>query len=784
MIGALVSLALIAGGAIVVGQALAAIAAGARRGSPLAPDPMAPALGLAAMLVVAGVAIRLPGHAVTAAVALGVLVLAAAVLLPGRTERPRGLPAAAATVLLTGLGASLPFLIAGFVGVLGAGLVNDDMASHLIIADYIADPGGPEPSFVRGGYPTGPHAIVAAIAEVSGFGLVDVFAGLTLALPVLTGLTALGLLRDLRPLPRVAAASLVALAYLAAAYLAQGAFKEPMMALLLLGLVVWLARALGEERTAEGGPQASVSPLFLAVPPLVIAAGVVFAYSLPGLLWVAAVGVAALLARIVAGPRIQLPEGWARRALPYAGGALVLAGVLAVLEWERISTFTRFDALNPDRFGSRLGNLAQSLNPLEALGIWPASDFDATPTSTSVPELLFYAGGLVALAAFAAGIVVAVRARRVSLPAAAVAALAVWGLLAIAGSPYVAAKGLAIAAPLVMAVALRGTLASRSLPLLALGLALLAGGAGSTFLILRAAAVGPEAHANQLDEIAAQVQGEDVLFLGRDDFIGWELAGSGEITGVVANFYDVEDIRPRFSRGEGGGEKFDVDVLFPRQLGRFDWVLATRGGPASQVPPRFEVAAETRDYVLYERTGAIGRRSTLDEGIAVGAVLNCESDAGRELSRQDGIATIWDPPPVIGEAEGWKPDAEPSDGSPAAQTLEIPEAGRWLISIEYDSRRPIRVSSAELELEATVAANLDFRGETPPFPVAEVEVDGPTEAEVSVEPEQPNGLARLLRAPNEAHLRSLTATPLDPGAVRRVPLTQACGEFVDWYRAG
>jgi hypothetical protein len=94
------------------------------------------------------------------------------------------------------------------------------------------------------------------------------------------------------------------------------------------------------------------------------------------------------------------------------------------------------------------------------------------------------------------------------------------------------------------------------------------------------------------------------------------------------------------------------------------------------------------------------------------------------------------------------------------------------------------VTAPALGLDETVAANLDFRGETPTFPVGEVTVDGPAKAEVTVEPERPNLLARLLRAPNEAHLRSLTATPLDPGAIRSVPLKDACGKYVDWYRPG
>ena len=33
--------------------------------------------------------------------------------------------------------ASIPFIVNGRVGILGVGLVNDDMASHLLIADWL-----------------------------------------------------------------------------------------------------------------------------------------------------------------------------------------------------------------------------------------------------------------------------------------------------------------------------------------------------------------------------------------------------------------------------------------------------------------------------------------------------------------------------------------------------------------------------------------------------------------------------------------------------------------------
>ena len=80
---------------------------------------------------------------------------------------------------------------------------------------------------------------------------------------------------------------------------------------------------------------------------------------------------------------------------------------------------------------------------------------------------------------------------------------------------------------------------------------------------------------------------------------------------------------------------------------------------------------------------------------------------------------------MIAEPTAGHPSDTATDGAPATMELEIPEAGRWLISLEYDSRRPLHVSSPELGLDATVEANLDFRGETPTFPVAEVEVDEP-----------------------------------------------------------
>ncbi len=92
------------------------------------------------------------------------------------------------------------------------------------------------------GYPTGPQSVAAVAAEATNASLLDAFNGLLLAIPVLTALAALAALDWLPAGRRVVAASLAGLPYLAASFLAQSAFKETAMALLVLAFAV----ALGE----------------------------------------------------------------------------------------------------------------------------------------------------------------------------------------------------------------------------------------------------------------------------------------------------------------------------------------------------------------------------------------------------------------------------------------------------------------------------------------------------------------------------------------------------------
>src|SRR3954462_10605307 len=174
MLTALLAGALITAASLLLGSAVMAISGLPRH------SPVGPAAGISALLVICGIAVKLPGHAVTAAVAVGLALIGCFVVF-SRTRAPAGALRLGAIVVVVGaaLVAAIPFAASGRVGILGQGLGNDDMASHLLFTDWVRAQPGPTPALIKGGYPLGPHAIVAATAKVSGASLIEGFAGLT-----------------------------------------------------------------------------------------------------------------------------------------------------------------------------------------------------------------------------------------------------------------------------------------------------------------------------------------------------------------------------------------------------------------------------------------------------------------------------------------------------------------------------------------------------------------------------------------------------------------------------
>jgi hypothetical protein len=249
MIGTYASAALICAASLLVGRALMSLA-GRRSWSWLEP-----AVGLAAVLTVTGVLARAPGHGTSVTVAVVALLGVAALLVwwlpyeaPGTLRM--GLPVAVAVVLAL----SVPFAVSGRWGLLGVGF-NNDLGLHLAWAEWLRSGFGPA---AETGYPLGPHGLAIATAAVPGIGLGQAFIGEIVAIGVLTGLTALGALRELAPGRRTLAAAMVALPYLAASYFAQAAFKETAEALFVLAFTIYLTSF--DARQTQGPDQAREDP--------------------------------------------------------------------------------------------------------------------------------------------------------------------------------------------------------------------------------------------------------------------------------------------------------------------------------------------------------------------------------------------------------------------------------------------------------------------------------------------------------------------------------------------
>jgi hypothetical protein len=415
-------------------------------------------VGLAILCAVCWGTVRLPGHGSISAIVVLAMLAASLAYLQGRGAWREPFTQGWPVFVLAALGASLPFIVEGHFGILGTSF-NPDMSQHLLAADQLAH--GHLGQLIRQGYPLGPHSIVVALDKGLGIGLVKGFSGLTVAVAVLAPLTALAAFRDLRALPRTAAALLVGLAYVVASYFAQGAFKEVMLAFFLLGFVLFLRETAREPID---------SPLRF-VPAALIAVGAVYTYSFPGLLWLLGTAVVWAIVEIAtsaggapmgAPHRAQAAEqpstvgviGATGPAVTRSGPAvvrsvLIALGVLVVLvapEIGRMIDFHKFETFDPN--GPGLGNLFGQVSPFEALGIWPSGDFRLAPGDGAVPAVAYYLGAAFATILLLHGIWRCWRGRETVVLSGLFVAAVAYLAARVGGTAYTAAKAIEIAAPL------------------------------------------------------------------------------------------------------------------------------------------------------------------------------------------------------------------------------------------------------------------------------------------------------------------------------------------------
>ncbi|HTR75474.1 MAG TPA: hypothetical protein VMH33_09500 [Solirubrobacterales bacterium] len=443
MIGTYAAALAVCVAALAIGQA--AIALCGRRRWSWGSGPV----GLAILCAVCWGTVRLPGHGSISAIVVLILLAASLAYLQGRGYWREALGAGWPVALIATLAASLPFIVEGHFGILGTSF-NPDMSQHLLAADQLAH--GHSGQLIRQGYPLGPHSIVVALNKGLGIGLVKGFSGLTVAVAVLAPLTALAAFRDLRPVPRTAAALVVGLAYVVASYFAQGAFKETMEAFFLLGFVLLL-------RETVRNP---IDSRWRFVPLALIAVGTVYTYSFPGLLWLIGTAVVWALVELISSAG-GAPMGAPRRAQakPSTVGEIGATGpavfrpilialaalvVLILPEIGRMIDFHKFETFDPN--GPGLGNLFGQISPFEALGIWPSGDFRLAPGDGAVPAAAYYLGAAFATVLLLYGIWACWRRRETVVLSGLFVVAAAYLAARVGGTAYTAGKAIEIAAPI------------------------------------------------------------------------------------------------------------------------------------------------------------------------------------------------------------------------------------------------------------------------------------------------------------------------------------------------
>lgn len=730
-------------GSLILGQGVLAIC-GARAWSWLAPP-----VGIAVLILLAVPAIHLPGRSATVAVVATLLVVAGLALLVLRpAHRPplTGLLAALPVALLV----LVPFLASGRAGTLGVSFDND-MGEHLLLAEAYRSSAVALVSPLLPDYPLGPHALVGTLAEGLGVRTDLAFAGLTAAVPVLIAWTTLAAVQGVRWLGRALLATVVGIPFLVAAYYGQGSFKELLEALFALACTLVLAGfqpALGWRRWGPFG---------------LICAGAVSVYSLQGLVWPGALLLVWVLGRAaIRAWRGGLRAAWRELCAELVPGVigLVVMAIVLIPQIPRIEKFIS-KGTNNAIAKTNLGNLVGPLPGWEGFGVWSSPNYQALPSFGAGMWIAFVFGLVIV------GACLLLRRGRWMLPFAAGVAMLIWAYAAHAQSPYVAAKALVIASPLLLllaglAVVERGFGEAPwwrlLIPLLAV--LLLARVVDSSWEALRFSKVGPTDHLVELRSLRATIGDGSTLYLGDDDFIPWELSG---VRVTAAYYAGTPEVPLRPQKAFAYGQPLDFDTVTAATLNSFDWVITPRDAAGSEAPAQMRLARLTKSYALWRRVGHVPPRGILGEGPNAAALLNCKSAAGRAILRSAKVAAIRpyssgvNVPPL-------------APGTSVTVTLPL-VAGTWDLESPYLSPLPLEVRAAGLN--ATLPGNLERPG--PRWPIGRITLTHPEAVRVTYRLRK----HWLTPASDVATPTELIATL--SGAERTVPIHQACGQLVDWY---
>jgi hypothetical protein len=776
MIGTYASAALILLASLLIGRAIFSLAG--RRGWCW----LEGAVGFGAILTVSGILARAPGHGTSATLGIVALIVVAAVVAWRRDyEAPGALAIGLATAIVVALVLSFPFAVTGRWGLLGVGF-NNDLGLHLAWAEWLRSGVGPAPD---PGYPLGPHGLAVAVAAFPGLSLGQAFIGEIFAIGILTGLTALGALREIAAWRRVLGATLVAVTYMAASYFAQAAFKETAEALFVLTVAIYLMRP-------QAPPRGLWPRVGWALPLVAVAGGIFFCYSFAGIAWPIAIVVVWAAAQ---------PATWRAlrpgRVLRIVLRPWVLLGIVVL-----VGLGIALTVAGPFGFGSSFNEVAGSntygpVSPVETLGIWPAANYRLDAVGGApLPGLM----GAVAVLALLAAVAWWMQRREAAVPLALGAGAAVYLASLPFTGDYSQAKALMIVAPLTMLVVIRplvtefgrraekrsmsGLFGPSTLAWSALAVVFIAGAVWSTFLALRDAPVGPPGHGAQLEAFLPIVHGKPVLYAGQDRYAAYELLGADTHVPLVE--FPDEKVSPNPEKPFDTGDAYspiDFDSFNRGTLDRFPYVITSRGAWNSQNPPNFKRIAKTPSYVLWERTGPTPRnRHVLLEGTEAGALAHCDSPEVRILLESGGKASLFGES-QIGTKPSWSNGSILGTGESTAQTLELPK-GSWDLSLQYFSPFALAVEAPGFKEELIPAldgqrpSSISLNNNGQFWPAGKFQSPG-GKVEFAIKAASADWLQSLTGWDAKAYIGEIVATKAEPH--RTVPLSKACSGWIDWY---
>ena len=411
-------------------------------------------VGLAILILICTVAIRLPGDAATSVGGCAIVVVASLVFLLVRREAILG-PAvglALPVALIAGLLASLPFIASGHIGIPGVGL-NNDMAMHLVDTDYLLDPHGPQPQSIVNGYPIGPHSLVGDGRQPARYRAAAAAGSGCCSPPRCSPRSPRwGCSGSCRAGGTSSAPPLVGLAYLTASVLGIAGFKELIAGMFLIAFAIGL-------REIEREPDGRIA---IVIGLALITAAMVPVYSLPGVAWLA------ITAGLwVAGASAPHPSGERSGGRP-AGGPSIAADrdprgdrprcVVGLIELPKVIDFLSSGSIG--NVADTNSKLRYVVSPLETLGIWPSGNW-LLGTHDFSHDWLYWLFGLIGLAGLIVGFAWWIGRRDYAVPAAVVSGFVIYLLTKYIenGGLYILAKAVVVPASVVMLLVVMALLA-------------------------------------------------------------------------------------------------------------------------------------------------------------------------------------------------------------------------------------------------------------------------------------------------------------------------------------